>query len=42
MMTLFEVYGDYGYVTEDLLRMFGMSARDAHKVCTRPLPDVDL
>ncbi|MGI9124239.1 MAG: TetR/AcrR family transcriptional regulator [Mycobacterium sp.] len=29
-------------VTEDLLRMFGMSARDAHKVCTRPLPDVDL
>lgn len=29
-------------VTEDLLRMFGMSARDAHKVCSRPLPDVDL
>ena len=29
-------------VAEDLLRMFGMSARDAHKVCSRPLPDVDL
>lgn len=29
-------------VTEDLLRMFGMSARDAHKVCTRPLPDAEL
>ena len=29
-------------VTEDLLRMFGMSARDAHRVCARPLPDVNL
>ena len=29
-------------VTEDLLRMFGMSAKDAHAVCTRPLPDVEL
>ena len=29
-------------VTEDLLRMFGMSAREAHKVCTRPLPDLDV
>ena len=29
-------------VTEDLLRMFGMSAKDAHAVCTRPLPDVDI
>lgn len=29
-------------VTEDLLQMFGMSARDAHKVCTRPLPDAEL
>ncbi len=27
-------------VTEDLLRLFGMSARDAHKVCTCPLPDL--
>ncbi len=27
-------------VTEDLLRMFGMSARDAHKVCARPLPEL--
>ena len=29
-------------VTEDLLRMFGMSAREAHKVCSRPLPAADL
>ena len=29
-------------VTEDLLRMFGMSAREAQKVCARPLPAVDL
>ncbi|MGI9164507.1 MAG: TetR/AcrR family transcriptional regulator [Mycobacterium sp.] len=29
-------------VTEDLLRMFGMSARDARNVCSRPLPDVNL
>lgn len=27
-------------VTEDLLRMFGMSARDAHRVCIRPLPSI--
>ncbi len=27
-------------VTEDLLRMFGMSAREAHKVCARPLPSL--
>ena len=29
-------------VTEDLLRMFGMTASQAHKVCSRPLPAVDL
>ena len=29
-------------VTEDLLRMFGMSAKAAHAVCTRPLPPVAL
>ena len=29
-------------VTEDLLRMFGMSSREARKVCSRPLPDLDL
>lgn len=29
-------------VTEDLLRMFGMSAAQAHKVCSRPLPEVTL
>lgn len=28
-------------VAEDLLRLFGMSAREAHKICTRPLPDID-
>ena len=28
-------------VTEDLLRMFGMSAGEAHKVCTRALPGLD-
>ena len=27
-------------VTEDVLRMFGMSTRDAHRICTRPLPEV--
>ena len=27
-------------VAEDLLRLFGMSARDAHKICTRPLPEI--
>jgi AcrR family transcriptional regulator len=29
-------------VTEDLLRMFGMSARAARAVCARPLPEVRL
>ena len=29
-------------ITEDLLRMLGMSVHDAHEVCARPLPDVDL
>jgi len=29
-------------VTEDLLRMFGMSAAQAHKVCSRPLPEATL
>jgi flavodoxin len=28
-------------VTEDLLRLFGMPAREAHKICTRPLPEID-
>jgi hypothetical protein len=28
-------------VIEDLLRMFGMSAKQAHKLCQRPLPDLD-
>lgn len=27
---------------EHVLRMFGMSAKEAHKVCTRPLPEVSL
>ncbi|ART71316.1 TetR family transcriptional regulator [Mycobacterium dioxanotrophicus] len=27
-------------VTEDVLRLFGMSADDAHDICTRPLPDL--
>jgi AcrR family transcriptional regulator len=27
-------------VTEDLLRLFGMSADDAHEICCRPLPDI--
>lgn len=25
----------------DLLRLFGMSARDAHKICARPLPTIE-
>ncbi len=29
-------------VAEDLLRMFGMSARGAHEVCARPLPEVPM
>ncbi|MGP4053952.1 TetR/AcrR family transcriptional regulator [Mycobacterium sp. 4D054] len=28
-------------VTEDLLRMFGMTADEARDVCRRPLPDID-
>ncbi|MEV7076303.1 TetR/AcrR family transcriptional regulator [Streptomyces sp. NPDC091972] len=28
-------------VTEDLLRMFGIGAAEAHDICTRPLPDLD-
>ncbi|MGV9362274.1 TetR/AcrR family transcriptional regulator [Amycolatopsis sp. NPDC003731] len=28
-------------VTEDLLRMLGLSAAEAHEVCSRPLPDLD-
>ena len=27
-------------VAEDLLRLFGMTAREAHKVCSRPLPEI--
>lgn len=27
-------------VAEDLLRLFGMSAREAHQICTRPLPEI--
>ncbi|MDS0131858.1 MULTISPECIES: TetR/AcrR family transcriptional regulator [unclassified Amycolatopsis] len=28
-------------VAEDLLRMLGLSAAEAHEVCSRPLPDLD-
>ncbi|AGB22742.1 transcriptional regulator [Mycobacterium sp. JS623] len=28
-------------VTEDVLRLFGLPADDAHDVCTRPLPGID-
>jgi hypothetical protein len=28
-------------VTEDLLRMFGMPTRTAHRICTLPLPDLE-
>jgi AcrR family transcriptional regulator len=28
-------------VTEDVLRMFGLTADEAHEICTRPLPDLD-
>ena len=28
-------------MTEDLLRMFGLPRRQAHRICTRPLPDLD-
>jgi AcrR family transcriptional regulator len=27
-------------VTEDLLRLFGLSAEEAHEICQRPLPDI--
>jgi hypothetical protein len=26
-------------VAEDLLRMFGLTRQQAHRICTRPLPD---
>ncbi len=29
-------------VTESVLRLFGMSAKDARTVCSMPLPDIDL
>jgi AcrR family transcriptional regulator len=32
---------DTDQVTEDLLRMFGVSADEAHEICRRPLPDAD-
>ncbi|MET8997842.1 TetR/AcrR family transcriptional regulator [Amycolatopsis sp. Hca4] len=28
-------------VTEDLLRMLGLTAAEAHDICSRPLPDLD-
>ncbi|MBR7825967.1 TetR/AcrR family transcriptional regulator [Actinospica sp. MGRD01-02] len=28
-------------VTEDVLRMLGLGAAEAHEICTRPLPDLD-
>ncbi len=28
-------------VTEDLLRMFGLPRRQAHRICSLPLPDID-
>ena len=28
-------------MTEDLLRMFGVPRREAHRICTKPLPDPD-
>jgi AcrR family transcriptional regulator len=28
-------------VTEDVLRLFGMSAEEAHRICRLPLPDID-
>jgi hypothetical protein len=27
-------------VTEDVLRLFGLSADEAHEICSRPLPDL--
>ncbi|HTF49787.1 MAG TPA: TetR/AcrR family transcriptional regulator [Pseudonocardia sp.] len=28
-------------MAQDVLRMFGVPAEDAHEICTRPLPDLD-
>jgi AcrR family transcriptional regulator len=28
-------------VTEDVLRLFGLSAEEAHEICIRPLPDIE-
>lgn len=28
-------------IAEDLLRLFGMSAREARKICSRPLPEIE-
>ncbi len=28
-------------VTEDVLRLFGLPAEEAHEICQRPLPDID-
>jgi hypothetical protein len=28
-------------VTEDLLRMFGVPRRQAQRICSLPLPDID-
>ena len=28
-------------VTEDVLRLFGVPAEEAHEICRRPLPDID-
>src|ERR1700710_1285023 len=28
-------------VTEDVLRLFGMTADEAHEICVRPLPDLE-
>ncbi len=28
-------------VTKDVLRLFGLSAKEAHEISTRPLPDLD-
>jgi hypothetical protein len=27
-------------VTEDVLRLFGLPADEAHEICQRPLPDI--
>lgn len=31
----------FAALTEDLLRLFGMSAKDARRLCQLPLPDID-